>query len=112
MKFIIQTASVLLLCLLTEFFLPWWIVAPVCFVIAFVFDSRGMASFLAGFLGVGLLWLGMAFWSDWSTGSILTSKVNELFPVNVFILTVLVGGVTGGLASLTGSLARRVNRMA
>jgi hypothetical protein len=37
---------------------------------------------------------------------VLTDKINKLLPVNAFLLTAIIGGVVGGLASLTGSLLR------
>ena len=74
------------------------------FALGYLFENKGFHSFSAGFLGVGLLWLGMAMFIDVSTQSILTEKINRLLPLNVFILTTLIGGLVGGLASLTGSL--------
>ena len=46
----------------------------------------------------------MAMFIDVSTQSILTEKINRILPLNVFVLTTLIGGLVGGLASLTGSL--------
>ena len=47
-----------------------------------------------------------AFYIDALTHSILTEKINRLLPINAFLATLLVGGLVGGFASLTGSLMR------
>lgn len=82
---------------------PWWSMAIGCLLVGFVFSNSGLKSFLAGFIAIGLLWLGMALYTDMATQAILTEKINALLPLNVFVLTTLLGGLVGGLASLTGS---------
>ena len=104
MKFIFQLLATIAICLTLQFFLPWWTMAVGSFALGYVFENKGLHSFSAGFIGVGLLWLGTALLIDVSTQSILTEKINRLLPLNVFILTTLIGGLVGGLASLTGSL--------
>ena len=76
----------------------------VSFALGYLFGNKAFISFCAGFLGVGILWLGMAMFIDVTTQSILTEKINRILPLNVFVLTTLIGGLVGGLASLTGSL--------
>ena len=104
MKFLYQLIATVILSFLLQDFLPWWTMAVVSFALGYFFGNKGFVSFSAGFLGVGLLWLGMAMFIDVSTQSILTAKINKLLPLNVFVLTTLIGGLVGGLASLTGSL--------
>lgn len=104
MKFLYQLLATLIICFTLQYFLPWWTMAMGCFALGYLFSNKGLLSFSAGFLGVGLLWLGVAMFIDVSTQSILTEKINRILPLNVFILTTLIGGLVGGLASLTGSL--------
>ena len=104
MKFLYQVIATILLSFLLQNFLPWWTMAIASFALGYFFGNKGLTSFSAGFLGVGLLWLGMSMIIDVSTQSILTDKINKLLPLNVFVLTTLIGGLVGGLASLTGSL--------
>jgi hypothetical protein len=106
MKFFIQLIATLVICSMLQFFLPWWTMAVGAFTVAYLIGNKGFPSFAAGFLGVGLLWIGFAFYVDVLTDSILTEKINRLLPVNSFILTLLIGGLVGGFASLTGSLIR------
>ena len=104
MKFLYQVIATILISFLLQNFLPWWTMAVVSFALGYFFGNKGFISFCAGFLGVGLLWLGMSLFIDVTTQSILTEKINRILPLNIFILTTLIGGLVGGLASLTGSL--------
>lgn len=106
MKFLVQTISIMVLSFILQYFLPWWTMAIASFAVAYIFDDPPGKSFVAGFLAIALLWLGMALVIDFSTDSILTPKINQLMPLNVFVLTALVGGLIGGLSSLTGALLR------
>lgn len=85
---------------------PWWTMAIGAFLVGFVFSNSGFKSFLAGFIAISLLWLGLSLYVDNVTQSILTEKISHLFPLNLFLLTSLVGGLVGGLASMTGSLLK------
>jgi hypothetical protein len=118
MKFLIQVIATIIVCFLLQTFLPWWTMAIGTFGVAYLVGNKGAASFWAGLLAIGLLWLGMALFIDYSTHSILTEKVARLlpeihfrrigftYPTNAFFLTFLIGGLVGGFASLTGSLLK------
>ncbi len=105
MKFWLQLFVTVIGCWLVQTFFPWWTLAIVCVLAGYGFGRGGFQSFVAGFLGVGLLWVGMAMFVDWQTHSILTEKINRLLPINAFLLTGLIGALVGGFASLTGALA-------
>ncbi len=104
MKFLYQTIATILGCLIVQYFLPWWTMAIVALGFGYFFKNKAAISFLSGFIGVGVLWLIMAYTIDASTYSLLTEKINKLFPLNVFVLMVAVGGLVGGFAALTGAL--------
>ena len=106
MKFIIHMAVTIVTCFILQSFMPWWSMAVGCFVVAYFMGNKGLVSFGVGFLAVGLLWFGFAFYLDVVTNSILTEKINRLLPINSFALTILIGGLVGGFSSLTGSLLR------
>ena len=76
------------------------------FLVGFVFSNSGFKSFLSGFIAIGVLWLGLALYVDNATHSILTEKISQLFPLNLFVLTTLIGGLVGGFASMTGALLK------
>lgn len=106
MKFLIQILATIAVCFLLQTFLPWWTMAIGSLTVAYAISNKGGISFVAGFIAVGVLWLGMAVYIDQTTNSILTEKVNKLLPLNSFVLTTLIGGLVGGLAALSGSLLR------
>jgi predicted membrane-bound dolichyl-phosphate-mannose-protein mannosyltransferase len=106
MKFITQLIVTSVVCFILQSFLPWWTIAVGAFTVAYLLGNKGFSSFAAGFIGVAILWIGMAFYIDVLTHSILTEKINRLLPINAFVATLLVGGLVGGFASLTGSLVR------
>ena len=108
MKFIIQILITIALCFLLQYFLPWWTMAIGTFVVAFLFDNKSFPSFAAGFLAIAILWTAMAGYITLATDSILTSKLNQLLPLNSLILTGMIGGMVGGLGALTGSLFRKI----
>ena len=106
MKFLLQVLATMIGCFVVQYFLPWWTMALIALIVGYIFHNSGFTSFVAGFLGVGLLWLVMAYYVDSTTQSILTEKVNKLFPLNVFIMMTVIGGLVGGFAALTGTLMR------
>ncbi|MBN8650190.1 MAG: hypothetical protein J0L67_02120 [Cytophagales bacterium] len=107
MKFFIQVIATVIVCLVLQLFLPWWSMALGAFGVAYFTGNKSFISFLAGFISIALLWSVFAFYLDFKTDSILTAKVNQLLPVNAFLLTALVGALVGGFAALTGALFKR-----
>jgi len=109
---LIQAVSTLILAGLFQLFLPWWTLVIPCLVISFLYGQSGRSSFITGLLSVGLLWVGLALWISQQTQSALPAQISNLFPgksgIILLSLTGLVGGLTGGLASLTGYLIRRL----
>lgn len=112
MKFILKVILIAGLSYFFELFLPWWSVVICAFLIGVIMPTKGVNDFLSGFLGVGLLWLFFAFMIDFDTDSILTSQIAPLLNLNnalvVIAVTGLLGGIVGGLATLSGSQLRRI----
>ena len=106
MHFLKQTLLISVLCFLFQMWLPWWTLVIPCMAVSLLAGRNGAASFFAGFLAVGLLWLGMSLYIDMTTSSMLSQKIAMIFPgksvMVLRLITVLVGGLTGGFASLSG----------
>lgn len=103
---------ILVLAFLMQLFLPWWVIAPLCFVLAAGLGSRGSRAFGAGFAGIGLGWLLMAAWLNTQSAGLLSHRVAQLLPLGgnswaLVLLTAVLGGLVGGLAALAGSWARQ-----
>jgi hypothetical protein len=114
MKFIL---SILLVGLVTYAIgiygsLPWWSFVVTNLIIAIALPIKPIQSFIAGALGVGALWAGLAFGIDIANNHILSTKVAQILPLGgsyiaLIFVTAIVGALLGGLASLTGSFVRK-----
>ncbi|MFZ9982895.1 MAG: hypothetical protein ACO3FI_12790 [Cyclobacteriaceae bacterium] len=108
----IQALLTIVLTGLVQLFLPWWTMVIPCLLIGFLYGQSGRTSFATGLLSVGLLWAGLAILISQQTESTLPVQISNLFPgksgLVLIILTGLTGGLTGGFASLTGYLVRRL----
>ena len=112
MKFIVRLIVISLSCFITAQFMPWWSIIVCSILISFLVPGNNFNAFLSGFLGVGLLWLIMAWKIDIETASIMSSKIVQLFPVSdanmLVILTGVLGGLVGGFSAYTGNSFRQI----
>jgi hypothetical protein len=106
MKFFIQIILTILLTYILQLLLPWWIIFISAGIVGLVINGQGFSTFMAGFLGVGLLWLVQVYIIDQANGSLLSGKVAELFSLSsslqLMLATALAGAICGGFGSLTG----------
>lgn len=92
---------------LSELVFPWWTAAVCAFIIlALIPASSGFRAFISGFAGVGLLWLGGAFFFSFQTDFILTSKIASMLQLGnslvLILVTALLGAFIGGFGALSG----------
>lgn len=111
MKFLLTTLLIFLLSFIAGLYFPWWSVAIVAFLAAFLIQPKIGPGFLAGFSGVFLLWAALSFWIDINNESILSHKIAQLFPLGgstllLILVTALIGGLVGGFAAMAGSSIR------
>ncbi|OUJ71661.1 hypothetical protein [Hymenobacter crusticola] len=103
---------ILVLAAIAQLFLPWWIVAPISFLLAAGLGRTGGRSFWAGFAGVGLGWAVAAAWLTSGNNGLLAHRVAQLLPLGgsswaLVLLTAVVGGLLGGMAALAGCWFRQ-----
>ncbi|MBW3130584.1 MULTISPECIES: hypothetical protein [Hymenobacter] len=103
---------ILIAATVAQIFLPWWCIVPVAFLLALLVGRTGGKAFLAGFFGVGLGWLVLAIWLNGQNNSVLAHRVAELLPLSgsialLLLVTIIVGGLVGGLAALSGCWLRQ-----
>lgn len=108
MRFILSVLLIAVLSFIAGIYLPWWSIAIISFLVALLLNQSLGKSFLAGFLGIFLLWSIIAVWIDLKNQSILSLKVAELFPlagsnILLILVTALVGSTVAGFAALSGS---------
>ncbi len=111
MKFLVAVIITALLCAIAEYFLPWWMVAVVSFLVALFAGQAPGRAFLMGFCGVGICWLTIVLIRDAGNDHILSARMAELFHLPGYGLfmgvTVLIGGLVGGMAAWSGALLKR-----
>ncbi len=82
------------------------------FLVGFLIPGNGFLAFNAGFLGGGLVWLGLSFRLDVETNSILSEKIVQLFPFSdatlLLIVAGLIGALIGGFSILSGNSLRSI----
>ena len=116
MKFVVSTLLTSLLTYAIGIYgvLPWWSFVISNFIIAILVVQTPWKAFLSGALGVGLLWLILAIIIDQQNQHLLSVKVANILPLKgsstvLIAITGFVGFLLGGLSSLTGCFAKRVN---
>ena len=115
MKFLTAIVLTALLSFISGLFLPWWGVAIVALAIAAMIHQKPGKAFLSGFLGVFLLWAGLAWWIDMKNNGVLSTKIASILPLGgnslvLIAVTGLIGGLVAGLAALSGSFLRSTSK--
>ena len=111
MRFLSATVLIILLSFIAGLFLPWWSIAIVAFLIALLIPQSVGKSFLAGFIGVFLLWGILALWIDVKNDSVLSMKIAQLFKLGsasflLILITALIGALVAGFAAMSGGSLR------
>ena len=98
--------------LLTAQFLPWWSVVLVCFVVGAMMNMNGWKSFLCGLIAIFLLWGLSAGWAFHHGSYIIANRMGDLLGgvggVALMFITGILGGLVGGLGSMTGGYFRKI----
>ena len=108
MKLLVSVILTALLSFIGGLYLPWWSIAIAAFIAALLIPVTGGRAFLAGFLGIFILWALLAWWIDMKNEGILSKKVAEIFPLGgssflLILVTAFIGALVGGFAALSGS---------
>ena len=108
MRFILATMLTALLSFFAGLYLPWWSIAIIAFLVAILIKQFVGRSFLAGFLGIFLLWTVVALWIDVKNEHILSQKIAQVFPLGgssilLILVTAFIGALVGGFAAMSGA---------
>lgn len=114
MKFTVTILLIIVLAFALGLYLPWWSVAIATFIVAALIQQRPIVSFLAGFIGIFILWFALAMVIDVRNQHILSRKLASLLPLNgnsflLILITAIIGAVVGANAALTASFIKKRN---
>ena len=108
--FIILLLSGFAIALLPAYF-PWWTLAVIAFGVGAWLGKIWWHVFLAAFLAAACVWLATAAYFDTLSEGRLSAVIITVFGLSsktpLFIITTFIGGLTTGMAALTGALLRR-----
>ena len=111
MKFIIAILLTALLGYAAPLFLPWWAFVITSGIVGATIHQQPWKAWLAGFLGMFLLWGVWAYMIDSANEHILSTRVAGLLKLGsgtmLVLVTALVGGLLSSVAALAGSFARK-----
>ncbi len=111
MKWII----VIILAIVLQQFLPWWSVALAGFIYGFIIQQSTRKAFINGFFGIFMFWGSVAGYVYYVNNGLLANLLADFMYVPSGILMVLLtgitGGITGGLASLSGKYLREISHL-
>ena len=115
MKFLVSVILTALLAFIGGLWLPWWSIALAAFIVSLLVYQSAGKSFSAAFLGLFLLWGGLAWWIDMQNHGILSKKIASVLPLNgnptmLILVTALVGALVAGAAAVTGSFLRSASK--
>lgn len=115
MKFTVAIILTAILVFIAGLFLPWWSLAVVALLVAVLIHQHPGKAFLSGFLGVFLLWAGLAWWIDMKNKGVLSAKMAHILPVGgnfilLVLLTAVVGALVAGFGAMSGSFLRASNK--
>ncbi|MEM6735810.1 MAG: hypothetical protein AAGC64_03420 [Bacteroidota bacterium] len=112
MKLIIRIIAIGVLTYFLSSLSAWWISMVISFFVCFTFPSSGLNAFIAGFLGVGLTWMGYSWILDTQNELVFSSKIAAIMQVGDPLILVLAAGIIGGFVSgfsaLTGTCFRKL----
>ncbi len=112
MKNLFSILVIAVLCCAMQWFLPWWVIIfPCAFVGFFVGEKDGYKAFLRGFIGVFLVWISYALIRSLANDHLLANRMSLLIfklkaPYLLMVVSAIIGGLTGGLAALSGFYIR------
>lgn len=109
MRFPVQIIVIIFVGFFFEVFFPWWSVAIAAFAGGLLLNTR--MNFLAGFLAIGLLWIGKALITEVSATSDFADRVARVFMLYnktlLLLVTFLLAGLVGGFAAMSGGALRK-----
>lgn len=105
------TSMIIMLAFVSQYFFDWWVIALAAFTGCYLQAKSSGEAFRKSFVAIAILWLIIILYYHIATDSILSSKIASILPLNgnttlLIIISVLIGGLVGGSAGVSGYLVR------
>ncbi len=89
---------------------PWWLIIIAPFLLGFFFKLDMIQSFFIGSASIIIFW-GLIFMMSTPSGTVIYERVAYLLPINgskvgLILITLMLGGLLGGLAAMNGTFWR------
>lgn len=103
---------IFILTLVGSYILPWWAIAIIAFVASLYAGFKSGQAFWSAFAAVFCVWVIIALFKSIPNNHMLATRVATLFRLPhwslLLVITALIGGLVGGMASLAGYYVKQV----
>ncbi len=105
---------ILIVSAVAQYFLPWWVVAPISFGIAAWKSDTALGAYGSAAAAISTLWVGYATFLNMSNEGIMVQKIAGLFSENLkflknlpatptfFAIMTIIGSQVAGLSAMAG----------
>ncbi|WP_064198269.1 MULTISPECIES: hypothetical protein [Emticicia] len=105
---------ILIVSAIAQYFLPWWVIAPISFAIGAWKSKTAFGAYIAAAGAMATLWVGYAFFLNSNNEGIMLQKIAGLFSESIkflknlpetptfFIITAIIGSQVAGLSAIAG----------
>ena len=105
---------ILIVSAVAQYFLPWWVIAPISFAIAAWRSGSAFAAYATAAAAIATLWVGYAIFLNRSTDGVMVQKIGSLFSENLkflknlpitltfFTIMAIIGSQVAGLSAMAG----------
>ena len=99
-----QFIVILLSTVLLSFLLPWWVIAPISFLVPYLAKAKPSAGFFTALLAVFFGWLMVVFYLDDGSVRQLAGNIFEAPALAMPLVSAVIGGLVAGFFGLAGGL--------
>jgi hypothetical protein len=108
MRFLLHIIFTALVAMVSAYFIAWWGAGIAAFLVALVLKYKPGKAFLSGMLSIMLCWVVVILFRDLPNNHILSERMAKVFCLpNYFLfvaVTLVLGGLIGGLSAWSGAL--------
>lgn len=105
---------ILIVSAIAQLFLPWWVIAPITFLVGMMMSASAKGAFATGAGAIATLWIAYALYLNISSEGLMLNRIGSLFAESLkflknvpftasfFTIMTLIGSLVGGFSALAG----------